>query len=321
MKIIDTIVNLIEAFEDLKIKFTKEKTTRHNHLKSNFAKEKATRYNQIYNLITTQHELNKKIHPDTSRYLSGPQNYSAAVLVEAGECLDSTSFCWWKKVDADVENIKTELVDILHFLISEALQKAHKKNENIKDIDEYNTKIVDKVYKQFLIAFNPTSAPRLFTNKHEFLQRLVKSLGIVGCNTLPIIYRIRHLEEACSLVNMSLDEVYSRYMVKNALNLFRQKNGYKEGTYVKYFNDLNVIITETNEGTISNVNLKDHLNSFYKKQSKLNYIENVYEEESVKFADNVEDNQIIMTLRDATKTYQDYINEYQVIYDLLVSKK
>ena len=309
MKIIDTIANLIEAFEDLKIKFTKEKTTRHD---------------QIYNLITTQHKLNKMIHSNTSRYLSGPQNYSAAVLVEAGECLDSTSFCWWKKVDEDVENIKTELVDILHFLISEALQKAHKKNEDIKDIDEYNTKIVDKVYKQFLIAFDPTSAPRLFTNKHEFLQRLVKSLGIVGCNTLPIIYRIRHLEEACSLVNMSLDEVYSRYMVKNALNLFRQKNGYKEGTYVKYFTDLNVNITERNEGTVAkegNLNLKDYLNSFYEKQSKLNYIENVYEAKPVIFTDNAEDNQIIMALRDAKKTYKDYMQEYQVIYDLLVSKK
>jgi dimeric dUTPase (all-alpha-NTP-PPase superfamily) len=264
------------------------------------------------------------IHSNTSRYLSGPQNYSAAVLVEAGECLDSTSFCWWKKVDEDVENIKTELVDILHFLISEALQKAHKKNEDIKDIDEYNTKIVDKVYKQFLIAFDPTSAPRLFTNKHEFLQRLVKSLGIVGCNTLPIIYRIRHLEEACSLVNMSLDEVYSRYMVKNALNLFRQKNGYKEGTYVKYFTDLNVNITERNEGTVAkegNLNLKDYLNSFYEKQSKLNYIENVYEAKPVIFTDNAEDNQIIMALRDAKKTYKDYMQEYQVIYDLLVSKK
>jgi hypothetical protein len=34
---------------------------------------------------------------------------------------------------------------------------------------------------------------------------------------------------------MGVSELYKRYVVKNQLNIFRQDHGYKEGTYVKYW--------------------------------------------------------------------------------------
>jgi len=36
-----------------------------------------------------------------------------------------------------------------------------------------------------------------------------------------------------SSVNLSFDELFSRYVAKNVLNIFRQDHGYKDGTYVK----------------------------------------------------------------------------------------
>lgn len=37
---------------------------------------------------------------------------------------------------------------------------------------------------------------------------------------------------------MGFDELYKRYVVKNALNRFRQNNGYTDGTYRKFVNGL-----------------------------------------------------------------------------------
>jgi hypothetical protein len=36
---------------------------------------------------------------------------------------------------------------------------------------------------------------------------------------------------------MSVSSLYDRYIVKNLLNKFRQEHGYKEGTYIKIWND------------------------------------------------------------------------------------
>jgi len=37
-------------------------------------------------------------------------------------------------------------------------------------------------------------------------------------------------------MDMSFDELYQIYVGKNVLNMFRQDNGYKEGTYNKVWN-------------------------------------------------------------------------------------
>lgn len=48
------------------------------------------------------------------------QNYVLAMRQECAELMDSTNWKWWRtKVDAfDAQNIKVELIDILHFWIS-----------------------------------------------------------------------------------------------------------------------------------------------------------------------------------------------------------
>jgi len=48
------------------------------------------------------------------------QNYALAMSQEVGELVDSTNWKWWRtKVDLfDEQNLKVELVDILHFWVS-----------------------------------------------------------------------------------------------------------------------------------------------------------------------------------------------------------
>ncbi|MDP7554519.1 MAG: dUTP diphosphatase, partial [Candidatus Thioglobus sp.] len=41
--------------------------------------------------------------------------------------------------------------------------------------------------------------------------------------------------DALVIIGMDVDDLYKRYLVKNQLNIFRQDHGYKDGTYVKFW--------------------------------------------------------------------------------------
>ena len=46
------------------------------------------------------------------------RKYCLAINQEVSETIDSTPWKWWKKMELDTENIKVEIVDIFHFLVS-----------------------------------------------------------------------------------------------------------------------------------------------------------------------------------------------------------
>jgi hypothetical protein len=43
--------------------------------------------------------------------------------------------------------------------------------------------------------------------------------------------------QALATMAMDVPELYSRYIVKNQLNTFRQEHGYKNGSYIKMWTD------------------------------------------------------------------------------------
>lgn len=72
-----------------------------------------------------QIELNKKIKPDLYEAIKDPDvrrewfmRYELALRQESAEAVDSLNWKWWKKDDEDWDNIKVELVDMLHFWVS-----------------------------------------------------------------------------------------------------------------------------------------------------------------------------------------------------------
>jgi len=48
-----------------------------------------------------------------------------------------------------------------------------------------------------------------------------------------IINQLFYLGKMFKFLDMSFEDVYRAYFVKNVLNEFRQNNGYKKGTYIK----------------------------------------------------------------------------------------
>ncbi len=79
-------------------------------------------------IFSKQLELNRKINPNFDEEMRDPDarrawfmRYELAMRQESSEAIDSLSWKWWKKMDDDWDNVKIELVDILHFWVSMCL--------------------------------------------------------------------------------------------------------------------------------------------------------------------------------------------------------
>tara|TARA_B100001989_G_C24465719_1_gene426511 strand:- start:28 stop:447 length:420 start_codon:yes stop_codon:yes gene_type:complete len=105
-------------------------------------------------IFERQIELNKKINPSLYTDIqSNPElkrkwflNFELALKQESAEAIDSLNWKWWKKDQDDWENVKVELIDMLHFWVSmctiagldakdvfELYAKKHKLNEKRQD--------------------------------------------------------------------------------------------------------------------------------------------------------------------------------------------
>jgi len=169
--------------------------------------------NKLFDLMfKKQAKLNDLTYPNWKLRLSRV-DWKSAVLVEAGELLESFGYKWWKKQEQekDIDNIKVELIDILHFMLS----LLHYESEFVREIAK----------NKFVNSFKEE---KQITNDKEFKMHLI---SITGYNAIDFAFE--DLAELFKYVGMNFDEVYKAYFTKNVLNEFRQKNGYKTGNYIK----------------------------------------------------------------------------------------
>lgn len=141
-------------------------------------------------------------------------NWYRCIYMEAAEAIDSFNWKHWKDINSadDWHNLLVELVDIWHFIMSEAIRL------NIS-YSEINTKFVANKNRQKLI------------DKLELIMQL--SLDASINNKPTIIAIISEFICAIGYAGMDICDLYNRYIVKNQLNIFRQDNGYKSGNYQK----------------------------------------------------------------------------------------
>ena len=223
-------------------------------------------------LMLTQDTLNKELCGDgydkTLVTDKGKQiRYGNALLSESNELLDSTPWKHWKDTDneCDVENIATELIDYLHFLPSLVavylkhtrpdsflgITIVHSEEYNIIKLIAWNTinsdvyphdndvaKITNSLLSVNSILAGLCNLSSIFNNdieeevdtSYSFLKEHIKYL-------LGLSFGLT-FKNHFTIYNSSIESIWSEYIVKNTLNSFRKDNGYKEGTYVKVWNDL-----------------------------------------------------------------------------------
>lgn len=207
--------------------------------KENKIKEQLAKFNEM---LLLQHKLNI-LTCGESYLITGTTaegrviNWNRCIRQEASEAIDSLNWKHWKDLDKpdNVDNLRIELVDIFHFILSGIL-------EDIKSSD---------MYFGYLIPEYKNSSPVI--------------------ETLEKFYTARELYEYCTIfgsilnsseLNFSFDDMYKLFLGKNTLNIFRQKNGYSDGTYKKQWGEV-----EDNEAMMSLLTDKDNFDSLYKKLS------------------------------------------------------
>lgn len=221
---------------------------------------------KILEMLQLQNELNTNTNgPDWRKDITKNGkviNWKRCIYMESAELIDSFAWKHWKNIDADIdmENIKIELVDIWHFIMSYLL-KFHSPTEltnlidNLKDsksdikIPKKWEKEDNKKIDEYLDIFEELMAMALIKNDSEAYQE----------SLLEIFFK------ACDSIGLSFDELYKLYIGKNVLNKFRQDHGYKEGTYKKVWNgkEDNVVMQE-----ILNKNENINFDSLYQSLEK-----------------------------------------------------
>lgn len=166
-------------------------------------------------------------------------DFGSAIFDEAAEALNHYGWKWWAPQTPNFVQAEIELVDILHFAVSGAIE--HMPAELIYDFTVQAIDNIPSEEKQAMVDYT-------------FID-LCKTIGCLGVQNHfgQVIYL---LTEAATRINSNSDRLFELYVGKNVLNSFRKANGYKEGTYIKtwFGKEDNIILEEIlNSFTSSNV--------------------------------------------------------------------
>ena len=166
-------------------------------------------------MVKLQHQFNKQVAED---YLDKNFNWNSAIIAESGELLDSLGYKWWKKQEPDMENVKVEAIDLLHFVISDRIQKNKKMYSEKESLE--------MTFVELYNEFNNVKVLRDYSTLEDMIFYLIATNS----------YRINVMKRIFTKLEMSNEDVYIAYITKNCLNKFRQDNGYKDGSYIKNWN-------------------------------------------------------------------------------------
>jgi dimeric dUTPase (all-alpha-NTP-PPase superfamily) len=159
-------------------------------------------------------------------------NWKRCIYMECAEMIDSFSWKHWKSInkEPDWDNLKIEVVDVWHFVMSLAIEDYSKNLKGqIEDL-AINISNLGSFSKIDINDENYASEDDVMS-KVENIMLLVLSKDALDLEAL--------FSEFFDLVIMSgldLETLYRLYVGKNILNQFRQDNGYKDGSYIKVWN-------------------------------------------------------------------------------------
>lgn len=194
----------------------------------------------IDDMLKLMHETNTLIDPEW--YLQG-NNWVRAARLEASEIFEHLPWKWWKDTSKkiDMAEVHIELIDIWHFLSSKLTETfILKEIEVIKNTQDgvldIESNVLPKVSSFVIQVFAMRCSVTKYAETAEDVMDATDDFLSVLHNKQYDIYdffpaSFRYMD----LLGMSFEELYQGYVYKNTLNVFRQKNGYKDSTYVKHW--------------------------------------------------------------------------------------
>jgi hypothetical protein len=171
---------------------------------------------QLKTMFAMQAELNSVMGKPT--WLTDGNDYLRAARIELFEGIDHFGYKWWKATNPNLPQCQLELVDSWHFFMSEMLV-----NLNADGLEPAD--LISGLYEAFVEC--AAMPPAYNGDFNEAVDTVIANTYLTGNLALkPFI-------EACQIINLSGDQFFKMYVSKNTLNLFRQKHGDKQGTYIK----------------------------------------------------------------------------------------
>ncbi|MFA6972016.1 MAG: dUTP diphosphatase [Gallionella sp.] len=173
---------------------------------------------QLISMLELQDGMNSRVNPD---WVAANNNWHRAIQVEGVEAIEHHGWKWWKKQECDMAQLRMELVDIWHFILSAAIQHKHG-NVALTKLD-------------MMAELNLHQKSVQFDNQYYLLAQLSlldKLDLLVGLATSKRI-NLALFESLLSDCGMNWTMLFKQYVGKNVLNVFRQDHGYKAGTYIK----------------------------------------------------------------------------------------
>lgn len=189
-------------------------------------------FKQIPSMLSLQNTMNKTVNADWSTH---DWDWFRASMLEGAEAVEHHGWKWWKAQNKDIPQLQMEIVDIWHFYLSQFLKTTHTNEEQAAIL-------IEEHYNEF------NNKPVVFDGKEydlttlTVLQKLDLLIGLSAAKRLHVPLLIDLVYDS----GMNWDLFFEQYVKKNILNIFRQKNGYKQGTYHKeWFNqEDNVFLIE-----------------------------------------------------------------------------
>jgi len=164
---------------------------------------------KIINMLELQDSMNSKVNAD---WRNAGNEWYRAIWMEASEMLEHYGWKWWKKQEPEIMQVKLEVVDIVHFALSIRLQQ---------------NKVLDEAAEVIAQDFENSM-------QAEDIKKTIECLALVTLTDQGAHFSF--IAGIMKYLDMSFDELYEIYVGKNVLNMFRQDNGYKDGTYKKVWN-------------------------------------------------------------------------------------
>ena len=207
---------------------------------------------QLIEMLELQNKMNSVIN---NNWQNQNWPFLRAAGMEAVEAIGHHGWKWWKKEHKDLEQLQMELIDIWHFYLSDYLTRENNSN-----------KCTNLIYADL----NDNKKEIFFDNQSYDLNKidLITKLELLACFSFIRKTNLILFNNIINDIDLNWHLIYKKYVGKNILNIFRQNNGYNQGTYIKTWWDkednefLTKLLEILPEYNLSK-NLMTNLNSLY----------------------------------------------------------
>jgi dimeric dUTPase (all-alpha-NTP-PPase superfamily) len=207
---------------------------------------------QLITMLELQDGMNSKVNP---AWVAANNNWHRAIQVEGVEAIEHHGWKWWKKQECDLAQLRMELVDIWHFILSASIQSKHGDVAQAKAVMQ-----AELALHQKSVQFDNQTYALAQLNLLEKLDLLV-GLAAARRANLALFESLLH---DC---DMEWNDLFKQYLGKNVLNVFRQDHGYKAGTYIKIWDgreDNEHLVEVLEIADLDSANVRDELYSSLK---------------------------------------------------------